>query len=428
MSMPTLFTSTVQQIRRLTASPVRKATLESVFVGGIGQSLLIVSGVITANLLGVEGRGRLALLVLFPIITVHLLSLGIPQAVSYFAARNPAESYGVYKTVRNILIIQMITATAICALGLHFYLLREDFEYRLSGYVIVSVAPALMLYQYGLAFLQGLQKFRLFNRGRLLAPLFFSFVAIFLFWGDIKQLPIVVFSWATAQVISSLIIIRLAYKQLIVSPAIPQSDVTIRDLIRFGLKGMIGYGAPLQTYRLDQLVAGFFLSPVMLGYYVVAQAFTNLPKFIADSISMVAYPVVAKLPSPGEMRATTIRFLLVGSFLCLSVTIVLFLAMPTLVIFFFREEFSYSSGLARILIFGSLFFSIKRILVECARGMKMPEVSTYAELSLYPLLLMFGVILIPMYELYGVALTVMIAHVLSFVFTALLFIRRTGHH
>ena len=333
--MTSALTSALQYLRTITSSPIRKATLESVFVGGCGQVLLVVSGVITANLLGVEGRGRLALLALFPIITVQFCALGIPQAISYFFARDPAASYGIFRTVHRILIAQIFATTVFCGLGIHFYLLQEAFEYRLSGYIMVCVAPALLLFQYGLACLQGMQYFALFNRCRLLAPSLFALVTIILFLGNFEQLAIVVSSWAAVQVISSLFIFHIAYRHLLKSADSSRSNSSRSDLVRFGLKGMIGYSAPLQTYRLDHLVAGFILSPTMLGYYVVAQAFTNLPKFIANSVSVVAYPAIAKLPKVKESKPLFIKFLLAGSFLSLSVTAVLFIAMPTLVSFFF---------------------------------------------------------------------------------------------
>ena len=40
-------------------------------------------------------------------------------------------------------------------------------------------------------------------------------------------------------------------------------------------------------------VIGLFLAPAALGLYVVAQAFTNLPRFISESVGAVAYPNIA---------------------------------------------------------------------------------------------------------------------------------------
>ena len=46
-----------------------------------GQAVLIISGILAARILGVEGRGYLGLLIIFPIVLCQLGGLGLPQAV-----------------------------------------------------------------------------------------------------------------------------------------------------------------------------------------------------------------------------------------------------------------------------------------------------------------------------------------------------------
>ena len=61
----------------------------------------------------------------------------------------------------------------------------------------------------------------------------------------------------------------------------------------FGLRSLFGSSSPFETFRLDQLLVGLVLTPVALGYYVVALAFTNLTRFLGQSIGMVTYPRIA---------------------------------------------------------------------------------------------------------------------------------------
>ena len=56
--------------------------------------------------------------------------------------------------------------------------------------------------------------------------------------------------------------------------------------------------------------------------------------------------------------------------------------------------------------------------------MNMPEISTYAELSLYPFLLVFGGILIPIYQLTGVAFTVLVSQAISLGLAVFLVLRK----
>ena len=61
---------------------------------------------------------------------------------------------------------------------------------------------------------------------------------------------------------------------------------------------------------LDQAVVGLFMPPSVLGLYVVAVAFTNLPRFVGQSIGMVAYPTVANARDPLEARRRLSRLVM----------------------------------------------------------------------------------------------------------------------
>ncbi len=69
-------------------------------------------------------------------------------------------------------------------------------------------------------------------------------------------------------------------------------------MVAFGAKGLLGANSPIEYYRVDQAVVGLFLTPVALGLYSVALAFTNLPRSIANSLGVVAYPHVAVQRTP----------------------------------------------------------------------------------------------------------------------------------
>ncbi|MCH7579585.1 MAG: hypothetical protein IIB22_05025, partial [Chloroflexi bacterium] len=63
------------------------ATVGSVATGLAGQTALLVSGPLLARMLGLDGRGYLAALVLWPALIAQLGSMGMPLAVTYFTAQ-----------------------------------------------------------------------------------------------------------------------------------------------------------------------------------------------------------------------------------------------------------------------------------------------------------------------------------------------------
>ena len=88
-----------------------------------------------------------------------------------------------------------------------------------------------------------------------------------------------------------------------------------RSLVGFGLRGFLGTAPPMEAFRLDQIIVGFALSPVALGYYVAALAFTSLTRFLGDSIGYVAFPTVAGAP-PGQRQSQARHYALLALALC----------------------------------------------------------------------------------------------------------------
>ena len=80
---------------------------------------------------------------------------------------------------------------------------------------------------------------------------------------------------------------------------------------------MFGGSPPVETYRVDQSVVALFLAPTALGYYVAALAFTNLPRFVAQSFAIVANPAIARQPTHEAATRSMWRFFWI-SLPCLS--------------------------------------------------------------------------------------------------------------
>jgi len=114
---------------------------------------------------------------------------------------------------------------------------------------------------------------------------------------------------------------------------------SLSDLTRFGLKGFFGSVSPVESFRLDHAAVALFLNPVSLGFYVVAQAFINLPRFLADSIGVVAYPSVAARRDPHMARRSLWRHFALGAALALGAVTILEIAVPSLVSLFFGAAF-----------------------------------------------------------------------------------------
>lgn len=397
--------------------------MEAMLTGFVGQAILIVSGVLVARILGAEGRGNFALLTLFPLILTQAISLGVPQSIPFFLAKNRGHAVSVYAKLKYVISVQIALAVGLFAVVLNYYFAVHKSGILAAAYFMIVAIPSYFLQQYGLSIVQGLKQFRLFNYLRIISVLIFSSVLIPITAFRENSLTEIAFVWMAVQLLSGCVIFYIAQKQVFHVREQSTTEVSTIDLLRFGLKGMIGYSSPLQNYRLDQLFVGLFLTPASLGFYVVAQAFANLPHLVSISASMVAYPLIAaKKASLSTVKAIWM-FSGVVSIICASIVILLFILMPVLITLFFGEEFEGSLPIARTLIVGAFFYSVRRAIVEGARGLGYPQVSTYCELALYPVLIIVAAALIPTFEIMGVALAVATANFVSCLVAIVLVIR-----
>ncbi len=406
MKLPTLLRATwVARFR--TNAPMIGSLLS-----GVGaQAALLVSGVLAARMLGVEDRGYLALLMLTQVIISQLGGLGLPISASYFVAREPARARAIAHSLAGTYLSQ-----ALCIVGVHFIALslltRDDPEMVWSaGLITLTVGPASLALQYGLGLLQGQQRFRPFNLLRLAHPGAYAIGILVLFIVGADTLIFAAVAYSVAVVAAGSATLTIALVGLRHDEAAPSPSR--REMVRFGLRGLLGSAAPSETFRLDQAVVGLFLSPAALGLYVVSLAFTNLPRFIGQSVGMVAYPRVASSADAVQARRATWRFVAFAGVLSLPVVGVLEILAGWLIRFFFGEEFASALPLVRILLIASVFWCLRWTLADAVRGAGLPALGSVAELASWVTLPLALAVLLPLGGIQGVALAMVISAVAS---------------
>ncbi len=389
------------------------ATVQSIATGLSGQFLLLVSGPLVARILGVDGRGYLAALSVWPIMLTAVGTLGVPIACAYFLSRDPGRSRRMLGEAYRLAMAQVLVLTPVLAIILFLWSRGKPTEVETAIFPILLMVPAGLAYQYALAILQGLQQFRALNVMRLLPVALYAIGAVVLFLLREDRFLVVVVVWVSTYVLAAIFATGIALKGTRVDW---RRDRSIRDrLMRFGLRGHIGKVAPVDSLRLDQLAASIFLTPAALGFYVVAYAFTNLPRFISQSAGMVAYPVIVRRQANGDSDRLMWRYFWGVSLLNGGLSLLLIAAMPLLIPLFFGQEFAQSVLIAQILLIGTTIAASRGILTEGLRGLGLPKISTFAEVSMYPWLLTGGAFFMWRYGAEGLAVGVTIGYALSLV-------------
>lgn len=410
------------------ASPttsLRSTLFGSVVTGLGGQLAVVVSGIIAARMLGPENRGYLALLVLIPTALSQLGSLGLPLAVTYEFSRDERGGAGALRNILRIATGNVLTLIVIHAAVLAVLVSSDRLDVQIAAAITLLVIPAESAQLYGLAILQGRRDFRAFNILRLLPSVTYGAVAVLAFLMEAGSLPQFALWFTGSYVTVAALTLTTALRR---SPPrdVPEAS-RAGAMLRFGLRGLFGAVSPLETLRLDLAIVGLFLSPAALGLYVVGVSFTNLPRFAAHSIGLVAYPHISAKRDPIRARRSMWRFVSLSFGVCLAIVIPLEFLAGWLVPSFFGEAFAPAVGIMQILLVSSVFLGTRRVLTETSRGIGQPGLGTVAEIASWLSIVPAIALLAPGLGAAGVALAFTTSSAISLlVLIALVAMRRAG--
>ena len=379
------------------------------------QAALVVSGVIAARLLGPTYRGYLALLVAIPSVLAQLGGLGLSLAASYFIARDPAAVRGIFSRLRGPIVLQVITLVVAHGIAVALYLPEKPRDVQFAGMASLLIIPGALLLEYGLASLQGQRRFRAFNALRLAPPALYALCLVTIATLSISAVMVFVLLAVLSTIAAGLVATEVGIRRVPVADPARVAVPERRELFDFGVRSWLGYTSPTDAFRLDQLVVGLFVSPYALGLYAVSAAFTNLPRFMAQSVGFVATPELAAERDPSRLEARLWRFFATGLAVAACVAVVLALAAEVIVSLLFGSAFAGAVPIARILLLASVFLAGRRILADGARGAGYPLAGAIGEAMGLVFLLPLLVVLTPRWGADGVAWAFVIAAAVSMV-------------
>lgn len=422
---PRIETKNPRRKPRSLSVPAPGPVMGSLASAAVSQVALVVTGVATARILGPTDRGYLALVILVPLVLHGVGTLGLPRAVTYFIASDRSTESSVLRAVRLPVLVQAVSLTAFQGAILTLLLADEPRYVRWAGVAVLPVLAANLADTYGLALLQGQRRYAAFNVVRTAGASFYLVGVLLLVAVGKAALLEFAIAYVVATALSSTLTLAVALSGQARRAAPGTTEVSRRELMRFSLRGFLGWLSPIGTFRLDQLLIGLLLAPEALGLYVVGLAFTNVPTFIARSIGFIAFPQVAgaSIDRSDEMR----RFLWFSIALSGCAVLALELLAGRLVPLFFGSQFDGAVPLTRILLLAAFFEGARHVLMNTSSGSGRAGLGSVAELASWVFVVLGVVALMPVWEETGVAAATAISAAASFVTLALLVHFSGGH-
>jgi O-antigen/teichoic acid export membrane protein len=350
------------------------------------QLFLLVSGTLSARLLGPENRGYLAILALTASAIGQLGTVGMSLAATYFLSARLLGGAELIGLLRRPAAIQISVLTLINAIVVLGYTLISGAPILLAACLSLIQLPAIICVDYGIAFLLGAREHGVVAGVRVFAAGSFAVGLIVLYLLQEHSLNwIVVIGVATTVCAGMLALVSgiVKARSIRVGTSIVKElgpSGARRRVLAFGRRGYVGYLAPVDAFRIDQLIVGFLVSPRALGIYVVGASFTNFTRLIAFNIGLSSTSEVASHGTPLERRAAVRHTLLLAggvlAIVTLGLAVFVIFAIPIL----FGSAFRDSIPVAEILFVAGWFLAMKRIAVDAVRGAGEARAGTHAEL------------------------------------------------
>ena len=339
----------------------------------------VVTSLLTAWALGPEGRGDLAVVVLWPNIVAWAFGLGLPQAYRYYLARRPDSLSTHYSNALIFALFAGLIAFCVAELIVPNLVGERSPAIILLVRIYLLNIPLALLFDLMAGLLEGAREFRWSGAAR---GIFFGIqsVTYLVLWlsGHLTVRNAAYTMIAAQLACTTLAVIGV---KIALCPNWQPGWSEWKESLAYGLRYFPGLITAMATLRLDQLLLAAMAPSAVIGLYVVAVRLSEITTVLASSVSDVLLPEVASLESKEESLQLLTKSLRQTFYVYVVVLIPLWMVAPTILRFAYGEEFLAATGTLRLLLIASLLWSLGSIVNSGLNGLGFPILSTISRLS-----------------------------------------------
>lgn len=367
----------------------RSRTAFLIVVGGTFglQALTMVTGIILARILGVEGRGLAALVFALGLVASQLSFGGsLPVAVAKnLAERRVAARDGLHSFVRRRAALLLLP----CAIsgGFMLVLLRDDAG--MEKYAYAAAVAGMTLQTIIFRLLTGSLQGEIGHLGRMagvamIPQLLFTIALATAWWAG--------WNWSALDALvayfaASFIGLAVGFKALAAPTRRLEDRLDESDLWSQTRKTYVSSVRPIDGLGLDRILIGTVMGNAGLGLYAAAIAVANLCGIIGSAVSVIVLPQVAmRNADPVAQRAVIRRWLWLTAGVVAVVVGALEMVVAPVIRIAFGEPFVGAIDCARWLIVADGLLGFRKVLIAVLQGQGRGGRASWIELALAPVM------------------------------------------
>lgn len=352
------------------------------FLGGrlVLACTTLLIGVITARLLTPENRGLYALFFTICGLLVTLLHVGISPSNVYYLNEKKREINELLGNTLIYSVISLLVLTVTFTLFISFDL-RGPFN-NIDSQVMWMMILLVVFFTLvetsvsGLAYASNLYSF--ISRALLFQSilLLLSVSAIYFIRDDF----VYVLFYRVIAVTIYIIYFMCKFKRLLNLHSFKFSYSTLKAQIKFGSKNWLQNIIGFLNVRCYILILGFTSNPKIIGFFSVAWLFTEIIRFLPDTIGTMLLPSLTSKNSDTDRALLTMRALRLIFYSTSLIALLLLITFGFSIPIIFGANYIASIDIARILILGATFGCIYQVLTRHFTSLAQQKYSLIAAL------------------------------------------------
>jgi O-antigen/teichoic acid export membrane protein len=389
-------------------------------------ALALVSSMLLARLLGPEGLGLFALVLLLPELARSFGLFGMDQANVVYAGLEPKNRRAL---VWQSMIVAGVLGSVIALAGIAFFVLGAPGSQTLIHgplwlYVVpLAIVPGALLSDCWASIIRGMNHITLLNAvdvGTKAASL--ALVVAFVGW---LRLDVAGAVWAgTVMNVGGVLLMAFLLRHVSIWGR-PSFDWSLwKRTVRFALPAHLSSIMSYLNYRIDQFIIAILLPPAEIGYYVIAVGLAERLWILTGAVAGPLLPHLTNSPTRDpSVAAVVARHVLVWTG---AACLIIFVLSDVLVRLLYSAEFSPTIAPLRWLLPGIFAFSVGKVLIAELLARKKIMYAVWISTVSTALNIIGNLILIPPMGIAGAALASSVSYTFASAVVVWCYIRETG--
>jgi len=391
----------------------------------IAVILGIAAAIVIARVLGPEGKGAYALILLVPTLLALLGNLGIGIANVYFGGSRKHEWV---KLASNSLVSAMGLGVLLAA-GFLAYLhifqpsFLRDIEPRYLA-LATLVLPLSLLAMYFTSILLGQGRIKEYNLVHLTQSGALLMLVLLLLLAINGGVFSTIVAWAIATLVATILAILLVRRTINIKWSFHRQ--LFRDSVKFGVKGYLGNAIQFLNYRLDMVLVAIFMNVTFVGYYSISVAMAEALWYFPGAVGTLLFARTPGMKAEDANKSTP-RICRNTLFLTIIAGLLLFVLGRYIILLFFGSAFLPALKPLWILLPGVIALSIPKVLSNEMAGRGKPIVGTIAAVVSLAVNIPLNIFLIPRMGISGAALASTISYSVTAIVILVAFQKISGN-